>query len=487
MKLLSFLTVGISAGLAACSLAPRYQRPDTAVAPAEYREALGWKLATPSDIEPRGPWWTVFQDPALDALETQVTDANQDLKAAFARLQEARAQTRMAGAAQFPSVTADARATRAQASLNSPSYPPGAPAKYIDFVAGAALSYEIDLFGRVRNTIAAARATEQATAGDVAALDLDLRADLASNYFELRGLDAQQELIDHTVADYQKALRLTEFLHRGGLAAKSDVQQAQAQLDLARTEAEEIRLRRAQIEHAIATLVGQQASRFKLPPEPLQLASEPPPIDLGLPSQLLERRPDVAAAERRVAAANAGIGVARAAYFPVFSLAAAAGSDSVSASSWLGAPSRFWSIGPQGLLTVFDGGLHRAQSAAARAAYDEQVANYRSSVLTAFQEVEDNLAALRQLERESVSEAAAVASTQGALDQANARYQSGLVTYLEVVSTENAALTARLTAIETEARRFRASVLLIKALGGDWNSATGDRVGRVGVSLWVQR
>jgi NodT family efflux transporter outer membrane factor (OMF) lipoprotein len=302
-----------------------------------------------------------------------------------------------------------------------------------------------------------------------------LRADLASNYFELRGLDAQQELIDHTVADYQKALRLTEFLRRGGLAAKSDVQQAQAQLDLARTEAEEIRLRRAQIEHAIATLVGQQASRFKLPPEPLQLASEPPPIDLGLPSQLLERRPDVAAAERRVAAANAGIGVARAAYFPVFSLAAAAGSDSVSASSWLGAPSRFWSIGPQGLLTVFDGGLHRAQSAAARAAYDEEVANYRSSVLTAFQEVEDNLAALRQLERESVSEAAAVASTQGALDQANARYQSGLVTYLEIVSTENAALTARLAAIEIDARRFRASVLLIKALGGDWNSATGDR------------
>jgi outer membrane protein, multidrug efflux system len=365
MKLLAFLTVGISGGLAACSLGPRYQRPDTAVAPAEYREALGWTLATPSDIEPRGPWWTVFQDPALDALETQVTDANQDLKAAFARLQEARAQTRMAGAAQFPNVTADASATRAQASLNSPSYPPGAPPKYIDFVAGAALSYEIDLFGRVRNTIAAARATKQETAGDVAALDLDLRADLASNYFELRGLDAQQELIDHTVADYQKALRLTEFLPCGGLAAKSDVQQAQAELDLART------------------------------------------------SQLLERRPDVAAAERRVAAANAGIGVARAAYFPVFSLAAAAGSDSVSASSWLGAPSRFWSLGPQGLPTVFDGGLHRAQSVAARAAYDEQVANYRSNVLTAFQEVEDNLAALRQLKRESVSEAAAVASTQG--------------------------------------------------------------------------
>ena len=464
MKFLAYLAIGISSGLVACSLAPRYQRPDTESPPATYKEAVGWKLATPSDTEPRGPWWAVLRDTALDALEAQVTDANQDLKAAFARLQEARAQTRIVGAGQSPGATADASATRARASLNSPSYTPGEPPTYDDFVAGVSLSYEIDVFGRVRNTIAGARATEQATAGDVAALDLDLRADLASNYFELRGLDAQQELLDHTVADYQKALRLTEFLYRGGLAAKSDMQQARAQLELARTQAEDIRLRRAQTEHAIATLVGQQASSFNLPPRPLQLASEPPPIDLGLPSQLLERRPDVAA-----------IGVARAAYFPVFSLAAAAGLDSVSAASWLGAPSRFWSIGPQGLLTVFDGGLHRAQSAAAQAAYDEQVANYRGSVLTAFQEVEDNLAALRQLERESVSQAAAVAATQGALDQANARYQSGLVTYLEVVSTENAALAAHVTAVDIHTRRLTASVLLIKALGGNWGTATQDR------------
>ncbi|HEY0800206.1 MAG TPA: efflux transporter outer membrane subunit [Steroidobacteraceae bacterium] len=475
MKFLAFLTVAISVGLAACSLAPRYQQPATTPVPAAYREALGWTLATPSDAEPRGPWWTVFQDPMLDALETQVTDANQDLKAAFARLQQARAQTGIVSAGQFPSVTADASATRNQASLNSRTYFSSLPRSYNDFFAGAALSYEIDLFGRVRNTIAGARATEQATAGDVAALDLNLRAELASDYFALRGLDAQQELLDHTVADYQRALRLTEFLHRDGLAASSDVQQAKAQVDLASTQAEDIRLRRAQSEHAIATLVGQQASRFKLPPEPLQLASRPPPIDLGLPSQLLERRPDVAAAERRVAAANAGIGVARAAYFPVFNLTAAFGLDSTSGSSWLGAPSRFWSIGPQGLLTVFDGGLHRAQSAGAQAAYEEQVANYRGSVLMAFQEVEDNLAALRQLERESVSQAAAVAATQGALDQANARYKSGLVTYLEVVSTENAALSAHLTAVDIIARRLTATVLLIRALGGDWNSATGDR------------
>jgi NodT family efflux transporter outer membrane factor (OMF) lipoprotein len=301
-----------------------------------------------------------------------------------------------------------------------------------------------------------------------------LRAELASNYFALRGLDSQQELLDHTVADYQTALRLTEFLYAGGVAARSDVQQAKAQLELARTQAEDVRLRRAQIEHAVATLVGQQASRFSLSPLPLQLALSPPPIDLRLPSQLLERRPDVAAAERRVAAANARIGVARAAFFPAFNLGAVVGSDSISASSWLLAPSRFWSIGPQGVLTLFDGGLRRAQSAAAQAGYEEEVANYRGRVLTAFEEVEDNLAALRQLERESVSQAAAVADTQGALDQANARYQGGLVTYLEIVSTENAALAARLTAVEIQTRRLTASVLLIKALGGDWSTATGD-------------
>jgi NodT family efflux transporter outer membrane factor (OMF) lipoprotein len=466
-----YVILGITGALAACSLAPRYQRPETATAPAEYRESQGWKVATPSDAEARGPWWTVFRDTTLDALESQVTDANQDLKAAFARLQEARAQTRIARAGQLPSATADASVNRTKASVNSPTYDSREPAEYSDSIAGVTLSYEIDLFGRIRNTIAGARATEQATAGDVAALDLNLRADLADNYFALRGLDAQQELLDHTVADYQRALKLTEILYRGGMAANADVLQARAQLESARTQAEDSRLQRAQYEHAIATLVGQQASSFKLTARPLPPTLEPPPIALGLPSQLLERRPDVAAAERRVVAANARIGVTRAAFFPVFSLAGAAGTESYSLANWMLAPSRFWSIGPQGALTLFDGGLRRAQSAAAMAAYDEQVANYRGSVLTAFQEVEDSLAALRQLEREALSQAEAVAATEGALDQANHRYKSGLVTYLEVVSTENAALAAHITAINIEARRLTASVLLMKALGGDWNRA----------------
>jgi len=464
--------LGLGAALAGCSLAPHYQRPTTASPPAAYQESAGWTLATPADAIPRGSWWTVFHEPALDALEAQASDANQNLKAAFASLQQARAQTRIAQAGLFPSVSADASASRNRVSENSPTFVPGKPALYSDFILGGELSYEIDLFGRVRNTVSGARASEQATAGDVAALELSLHAELASDYFALCGLDEQQQLLDHTVADYAKALQLTENLYHGGAAAIADVQQATAQLETARTQAEDTRLRRAQTAHAIAVLVGQQASNFRLEPHPLLPGVLPPAIDPGLPSQLLERRPDVAAAERRVAAANAQIGVARAAYFPVFSLTGSAGLESVSASDWLTAPSRFWSIGPQGLLTVFDAGLHRAQSAAAHAAYEQQVANYRNSVLTAFQDVEDNLAALRRLEQEGVSEAAAVAATQGALDQANYRYQGGLVTYLEVVSTENAALSAQLAAVDIQVRRITASVLLIKALGGDWNEPT---------------
>jgi NodT family efflux transporter outer membrane factor (OMF) lipoprotein len=470
-----FVLAGAAGG---CSLAPHYQRPTTDVPPPAYHEAGDWKVAAPSDATPRGSWWTVFRDPQLDALESQVTDANQNLKAALARLQEARAQTRIARAAYLPTLTASAAATRSQASVNGPDFTAGKPTLGNDFIVGGALSYEFDLFGRVRNTVAGARAGEQATAGDVAVLDLNVHAELAADYFMLRGLDAQQELLDQTVADYAKALRLTENLYHGGAAAVSDVDQAKAQLESAKTQAEDTRLRRAQTEHAIAVLVGRQASAFHVEPSPLPAEVVPPPVDPGLPSQLMERRPDVAAAERRVAGANAAIGVARAAYFPVFSLTGFGGYDSVSTANWLQAPSRVWSIGPQGLLTIFDAGRHQAQSAAARAAYDEQVANYRSTVLTAFQEVEDNLAALRQLERESVSEAAAVAATQGALDQANFRYRGGIVTYLEVVSTENAALAARLAAVDIQTRRIGASVLLVKALGGDWGTAvaTGGRL-----------
>lgn len=470
MRLAPAIAAAVSCAVAACSLAPRYHRPATEQPAPAYKELDGWKIAAPADNTARGPWWTMFNDGELAHLEGQVGTANQSLKAALARLEEARAQTRIERAAWFPLLTANASATRQRASVNAPGFVAGKDPDFNTFTAGGDLSYELDLFGRIRNTVASARATEQATGGDARSLELSLHAELATDYFSLRGLDAQQQLLDRTVADYSKALELTRNLYQGGAAALADVHQAQAQLENARTEAEDTRLRRAQTEHAIAVLVGAEASRFHLDARPLEPDLALPAVDPGLPSQLLERRPDVAAAERRVAAANAGIGVARAAYFPVFTLMGSAGQESTQSSSWLTAPSRFWSIGPQGLLTVFDAGLHAAQSAAAHAAYDEQVANYRNTVLTAYQDVEDNLAALRQLGLESVSQTAAVTATQGALDQANYRYKGGVVTYLEVVSTENAALAARLAAVDIEVRRLSSTVLLVRALGGDWKS-----------------
>jgi NodT family efflux transporter outer membrane factor (OMF) lipoprotein len=468
MRRVVSLAVAVLGVLSACSLSPRYQRPSMPAPPDSYKEAGEWKLATPADSTPRGRWWTMFQDRELDDLEAQVTDANQSLRAALARLEQARAQSRIARAAWFPTLTAQANATRARTSLNSPTYTAAKPAVRNVFTAEGDLSYELDLFGRVRNAVAGARASEQASAGDVAALDLSVHAELASDYFTLRGLDVEQQLLDHTVADYARALQLTQNLYHGGAAAIADLQQAQAQLESARTQAEDTRLRRAQTEHAIAVLVGREPSDFSVAARADSGELPVPEVAPGLPSELLERRPDVAAAERRVAAANAAIGVARAAYFPVFNLAGTAGVESTAASNWISAPSRFWSLGPQALMTLFDGGLHAAQSAAAHAAYDEQVANYRGTVLAAFQDVEDGLAALRQLRRENVSQAAAVTATQGALDQANLRYKGGLVSYLEVVSTENAALAARLAAVDIGVRRSNATVLLVKALGGDW-------------------
>jgi NodT family efflux transporter outer membrane factor (OMF) lipoprotein len=298
---------------------------------------------------------------------------------------------------------------------------------------------------------------------------LAIHAELATDYFTLRSEDTLQRLLDNTVADYTKALQLTQNLYNGGAAALTDVAQARALLETARTQAADIRLQRAQTEHAIAVLLGQNPSVFHMVVNPYLVPVEPPPIDPGLPSTLLERRPDVAAAERRTAAANAQIGVARAAYFPVFSFGAAAGFDSTSTSNWLTAPSRLWSLGPAaGVLTVFDAGRHRAQTAQAKAVYEEQVADYRNTVLIAYEEVEDNLAALRQLQQETVSETAAVGSTATALQQAQYRYKEGLVTYLEVSTAENAFLQAQIANVTIQLRRMNASVLLVKALGGGW-------------------
>jgi NodT family efflux transporter outer membrane factor (OMF) lipoprotein len=468
---LSSATLLLIGTLAACSFAPAYKTPESVPATGAYKESGDWKAAQPVDDQSRGAWWTLFQDPQLDALEAKAIDANQNVKAAFARLQQARAATRIARADLFPTLSGGASAARSRLSANSPTYFPGRKLTYNNFDLEADLSYEFDVWGRVRNAVSSAKASQQASAADLGTLNLSIQAELASVYFTLRAEDAQQVLLDKTVEDYAQALKLTQNLYNGGAAAVADVAQAQAQLETARTQAADIRLQRAQSEHAVAVLLGENPSAFHAEPNPLPLELTPPPIDPGLPSSLLERRPDVGAAERRIAAANAQIGVARAAYFPVFSLSASAGFDSTRASNWLTAPSRLWSVGPAGVLTVFDAGRHRAQTAQAQAMYDEQVANYRSTVLIAYQEVEDNLAALRQLQEESISEAAAVTATAKALQQAQYRYKAGLVTYLEVATSENTSLQAQLSNVTIQQRRLNASVLLVKALGGGWQRA----------------
>jgi NodT family efflux transporter outer membrane factor (OMF) lipoprotein len=461
-----------AATLAACSLAPEYKTPVTVAPAAMYKEAAGWKPAQPADALPRGPWWTVFHDAQLDSLEAQVTASNQNLEAAFARLQQARAQMRYVRASYMPTVTAGVGASRTRTSTKAPQFSTIKPPTQNDFMLESDVSYEVDVFGRVRNSVAAARAGAAASDADLAVVDLSMHSELALDYFTLRTEDTQQSLLDRTVVDYTRALELTQNLYNGGAVPLADVAQARAQLETARTQAEDVRLVRAQTEHAIAVLVDEQASTFHLDPQPLSPDMAPPPLDPGLPSQLLERRPDVAGAERRVVAANASIGVARAAYFPVFNLTGVVGLESNHGTSWIDAPSALWSLGSAALMTVFDGGRRRAGTDQARAAYDEQVANYRTTVTTAYSEVEDWLAALRQLELESRSEAAAVAATATELDQANYRYKAGAATYLEVVIAENASLAAQLSAADIQVRRMNASVLLVKALGGGWENST---------------
>jgi outer membrane protein, multidrug efflux system len=454
---------------AACSLAPAYQVPDTVKTPVQYKELVDWKVAQPQDSQPRGSWWILFEDPELDGLEDRIRDSNLSLKAAFARLQQARAQYRITRADLFPTLTAHPLANRERFSPNAPRSLPG-PSTFNDFLAGADFSYEVDLWGRVRNEVAAAKATRQASAADFASIELSLRAQLAEDYFNLRAEDAQTELLDKTVIDYTKALELTTNLFNGGAAALADVAQAQAQLANARTQASDIRLQRAEAEHAIAVLVGDNPSTFSLSINALPIQVAPPPIDPGLPSALLERRPDIAEAERRVASANAQIGVARAAYFPTFTIGAGGGFESPSTSDWFTAPSRYWSAGPRLSVPLFEGGRLAAQTDQAKSAYDEQVADYRNTVLTAYQDVEDNLAALRQLQAESETDALAVQATATALQQAQDRYGAGIVTYLEVSSAETSALQAQLAAVDIQARRMSASVLLVKALGGGWQA-----------------
>lgn len=451
--------------LGGCTAGPKYVRPP-ADAPANYKETGDWKPAQPGDQLTRGKWWEIYGDAQLDSFEEQISISNQTLKAAQARFIEARAGIRVSRAGFFPSATAGLSVSRTRPSQNRPPAPSSTPA-YNDFLLPVDVSYEPDVWGRVRRTVEAARAEAQASAADLAGVELSLRAELALDYFQLRGVDSQRQLLASTVAAYEKALELTESRYHGGLASAVDVAQAQTQLETTRAQAADLEVQRTAFEHAIAVLTGRAPYQFAVPP--LALAAPPPAIPPGLPSDLLERRPDIAAAERRVQEANAQIGVARAAWFPRLLLSGVGGFESAKIGTLLQGPGGFWSLAGSAAELVIDGGQRRGLTEAARASYDQSVDTYRQATLAAFEEVEDNLSALRILQDVAKTQDAAVAAAQHSLALSTTRYQGGVTSYLEVVTAQRAALSDESAAVDILTRRMVASVLLIKALGGGWN------------------
>jgi NodT family efflux transporter outer membrane factor (OMF) lipoprotein len=449
----------------ACTVGPDYVRP-TAEVPPSYKELEGWKVAEPKDHLMRGAWWEIFNDPELNALEEQANTSNQSVKVAEAQFWQARALVQIARSSYFPTVTVGASTTHSRISPNAPGSG-GAPSNSTsDHLLVADASWEPDLWGRVRRTVEASKASAQATAADLESVRLLVQAELAQNYFQLRTLDAQKQLLDTTVIAFRKFLELTKNRYASGVASRADVLQAETQLRTTQAQAIDVGVLRAQLEHAIALLVGKPASVFSIPIAPMTLV--PPEIPVGVPSELLERRPDIAGAERRVATANAQIGVAEAAYYPTVTLSASGGFQASSLSKWLAWPSRFWSVGPGISETVFDGGLRRAQTVAARAAYDATVASYRETVLIGFQEVEDNLAALRILQDEAQAQDEAVKAARQTVTVTTNQYKSGTVNYLNVIVAQAAALNNEIGSLNIVGRRMAASVLLVKALGGGW-------------------
>lgn len=449
-----------------CAVGPKYAKPSVPMAPTDaFKELDGWKTAQPSDQMSRGKWWEIFDDPKLNALEEQVSVSNQDLKVAETRFREARALVRFNRSAEFPTISTAPGISAVRDSGHRPYFT--ATHNTGDFLLPFDLSYEVDLWGRVHRTVSAAREEAQATAGDLQTVNLSLHADLALDYFELRSADAQKQLLDDTVRAYADALQLTINRFDGGAAPKSDVAQAQTQLEAAHVQQTDITVQRAQFEHAIAALIGKPPAGFSL--EPMTSRLQPPEISVGLPSQLLERRPDIAAAERRVAEANDEIGITRAAFFPTVVLGATAGFEGDSITDWFSWPSRFWAVGPSIVQTLFDGGRRRATSQGALASYDATVAGYRQTALTAFQEVEDNLAALRILDQEAQQQMVATASAQESLEIFTNRYIGGADPYLQVLTAQTIALQNERNDVDILRRRMDASVLLIKALGGGWN------------------
>jgi NodT family efflux transporter outer membrane factor (OMF) lipoprotein len=453
--------------LAGCVVGPDYVRPPTPV-PAAYKEMAGWKVAQPRDDAVGGDWWTVFGDADLDRLEREVEVSNQTIAAAAARMRAAQAATQAARAALFPSLGGGASATHGARAGSAPGA--GTSSVSNNYNALLDAGWEIDLWGRVQRTVEASAASAQASAADLAAATLSMQALLAQDYLLLRVQDAQIELLQGTAANYERSLQLTRNQYAAGIVSRGDVMQAEAQLKVTQAQVFDARIPRAQLEHAIAVLVGKPPPELAIAPQPLRAVFPAPPA--AVPSELLERRPDIAAAERRVAAANAQIGVAQAAFYPSLSLSAVGGFQSSAIGSLLSLPARYWSLGAALAQPLFDAGLRSAQKEQAIAQYDETVAGYRSTVLAAFQDVEDSLAALALLERAAAVQDEAVAAAREAAAIANNQYKAGTASYLAVVVLQAAELNDERTAFALLARRLTASVALIKALGGGWSATS---------------
>ncbi|MGA8529197.1 MAG: efflux transporter outer membrane subunit [Acidobacteriaceae bacterium] len=471
--------------LTGCMVGPKYKVPPAPMTPA-FKEAPqagaqpmnGWTLAQPGDAAPGGPWWKAYGDPELNALEDQVDPANQTLKIAEADYIQARAAIQYNRSFEAPTIGIAPGIGTVRESGNQPYFTSTlANGGEGDFILPLQASWEVDLWGRIRRSVAAAKEETQASAGDVAAMRLSLHAELAIDYIELRSADAQKKLLDDTVQAYSQALQLTQNRFQGGVAPMSDVAQAKTQLRDAQVMDSDITAMRQQYEHAIAILTGKPPAAFSLPPLPLN--SKPPAlpdIPRTLPSDLLERRPDIAAAERRMDVANEQIGIAQAAYYPTLSLSAATGFEGTSALNWFNWPSRFWAVGPSFSETLFDAGRRHAVKESALAGYDGAVATYRQTTLSAFQQVEDNLVVLHVLANESRQQHEATAAAEQTLQLFMNRYQGGVDTYLQVVTSQTTALNNERNDIDILRRQLEASVLLIKALGGDWSRAQLPRV-----------
>jgi NodT family efflux transporter outer membrane factor (OMF) lipoprotein len=470
MTVVTVVCLGLFAG---CSFAPKYAKPAVQtpaafkeLAPEQFKETEGWKAAEPKDDTIRGQWWEVFHEPELNALEGQVAISNQSVAVALANFLAARAVVKQIRSQYFPVVSASPSVTRSRQQLQPASSSP-TPVTSTEYSLPLDASWELDFWGRIRNSVKASSLEAQATLADLENVRLTVQAEAAADYFQLRVLDAQKELLDAAVLAYQESLKLTQVQADTGMASGQDVAQAETQLNLTRAQATDLGILRAQLEHAIATLLGKPASSFSIATN--SLAAKPVAIPFGVPSQLLERRPDIAAAERRVAEANAQIGVARAAYFPTITLSGSVGFQSSSLGNLVSAQGLAWSVGATLAQTLFDAGKRKAVTEQARAIYQGTVANYRQTVLSAFQEVEDNLSTLRILSQELQQQNVAVESSQGYLALANARYKSGIEVYLDVITAQAALLSNQRTAMNLRMQQMTASVQLIKALGGGWD------------------